>query len=84
MPTMRTFSKIRISFDLYYLNLWSSAESLSVYANSLLVFNESPQLQTSIDFPLRFCTTRPFGKSYEEKLIRVDEEMAFNDANLEF
>lgn len=83
MPSNRAFSKIRISFDLYFLNLWSAAESLSVYANSLLVFNEVPQLQTNIDYPMRFCISRPVGKSYEEKLERVDEEFDFNDANLE-
>lgn len=67
IPGPRAFSKIRLSFDIYYLNLWNRAETISVYANSLLVYFEKPELDTSLDFPTRYCNARHPGKSYEEK-----------------
>ncbi|CAD8069547.1 unnamed protein product [Paramecium sonneborni] len=82
MPTSRAFSKIRISFDIYYINLWSAAESLTVYANSLLVHYEKPLIYDNQDYPLRFCISRPFGKSYPEQFSRIDQEISFNDPNL--
>ncbi|CAD8062024.1 unnamed protein product [Paramecium sonneborni] len=82
MTTSRTFSKIRISFDIYYINFWSVAESLAVYANNLLVHYEKPQISQLQDYPLRFCVQRPFGKSYAEKFSRIDQEISFNDPNL--
>ncbi|CAD8148104.1 unnamed protein product [Paramecium pentaurelia] len=82
MPTSRAFSKIRISFDIYYINIWSVAESITVYANSLLVQYQKPPSILNIDYPLRFCVSRPFGKSYAEYFQRIDQEISFNDPNL--
>ncbi|CAD8151416.1 unnamed protein product [Paramecium pentaurelia] len=82
MPTSRAFSKIRISFDIYYINIWNAAESITVYANSLLVHYEKPLPFEIKDYPLRFCVSRPFGKSYAEQFSRIDQEIAFNDPNL--
>ncbi|CAD8148089.1 unnamed protein product [Paramecium octaurelia] len=82
MPTSRAFSKIRISFDLYYINIWSAAESITVYANSLLVHYDKPMTLGNLDYPLRFCVSRPFGRSYAEQFSRIDQEISFNDPNL--
>ncbi|CAD8146759.1 unnamed protein product [Paramecium octaurelia] len=82
MPTTRAFSKIKISFDIYYLNIWSVAESITVYANSLLVYYGKPSPLGNQDYPIRFCVSRPFGKSYAEQLSRIDQEISFNDPNL--
>ena len=55
MSTSRGFSKIRISFDIYYIGLWNHAEAITVYANSLLVHNETPNNSLLEDYPMRYC-----------------------------
>ncbi|CAD8157663.1 unnamed protein product [Paramecium pentaurelia] len=83
MSTSRGFSKIRISFDIYYIGLWNHAEAITVYANSLLVHNETPNNSLLEDYPMRYCIQRPFGKSNSEKISRIDQTISFNDPQLD-
>ncbi|CAK66884.1 unnamed protein product (macronuclear) [Paramecium tetraurelia] len=82
MSATRGFSKIRISFDIYYLGQWNIAEAITVYANSLLVHYETPKTYILEDFPMRYCVQRPFGKSTSEKISRIDQIISFNDPQL--
>ncbi|CAD8071405.1 unnamed protein product [Paramecium sonneborni] len=82
MNTNRGFSKIRISFDIYYLGIWNPTEVITVYANSLLVHYETPNTSQQEDFSMRFCKQRPFGKSNPEKISRIDQTISFNDPHL--
>ncbi|CAK71424.1 unnamed protein product (macronuclear) [Paramecium tetraurelia] len=82
MSPIRGFSKIRISFDIYYFGLWNSVEALTVYANSLLVHYETPNNSQLEDYPMRFCMSRPFGRSNSEKISRIDQAISFNDPQL--
>ncbi|CAD8045498.1 unnamed protein product [Paramecium primaurelia] len=82
MSASRGFSKIRISFDIYYLGQWNLAEAITVYANSLLVHYETPKTSELQDYPMRYCIQRPIGKSNSEKISRIDQTISFNDAQL--
>ncbi|CAD8065678.1 unnamed protein product [Paramecium sonneborni] len=82
MSTSRGFSKIRMSFDIYYLGLWNPVEAITVYANSLLIHNEIPNTSYLEDYSIRFCKSRPFGKSNSEKISRIDQTISFNDPQL--